>query len=422
MLQTIKSGTNYDFVGRRKYFAIFSTLLVLASIALFVVVGPTWGIDFTGGTEIRLKFSESMPLADLRQGLEAADFGADAVQAVGDPTENTFVVRIQDATFGSDTGREAVEQALKAKYGADWIAESNLSAEVGSQLTLRYGGEQKPIDEIEQVLTGINGITVISSLDENTFYVKLPGAGTAAEKLLKSALPGKTFEVLQVDSVGPAVGSELRTQGLLALVATMGLLLVYVAFRFDLAFAPGAILAVFHDVTVTVGALIVLDQLGIYTAEFSLSMIGALLTILGFSLNDTIVIYDRIRENERKFRRKDMALLINDSVNETLSRTINTSMTAIISIVPFIIFGEGVMRTFSLAMVIGMIAGVYSTVYVASPMVLVMQDLKPWLTRVLAPKIGKDGEAAPGSAVAATESERRRRERETRASERGHAD
>lgn len=420
MLQTIKSATNYDFVGKRRFFAIFSTILVALSALLFFVVGPTWGIDFTGGTELRVRFAETMPLADLRDGLAKGGIDAESVQSVGDVSENTFVIRIQDATFGSEDGRAQVESTLKKAYGESWIAESNISAEVDSQLTIRYTGEQKTISEIQDTLGSVQGVTVMGSLDENTFYVKLPGAGTASEKLLGQALPGKAFKILQVDSVGPAVGSELRTQGFLALAATMALLLVYIAFRFDLAFAPGAIIALVHDVTVTVGALIVLDKLGIYTAQFDLAIIGALLTILGFSINDTIVIYDRIRENERKYRRKDMATLINQSVNETLSRTINTSMTAIISIIPFIIFGEGVMRTFSLAMVIGMISGVYSTVYIASPIVLLMQDVKPWLTKIFAPAVAGVGESAGPAAT--TESARRRQERESRAAERAQVD
>jgi preprotein translocase subunit SecF len=162
-----------------------------------------------------------------------------------------------------------------------------------------------------------------------------------------------------------------------SIAATLALVLLYVAFRFDIGFAPGAILALFHDVSLTVG-IFVLAQL-----EFNLPMIGALLTIVGYSLNDTIVIYDRIRENRDRYRRKDLADLINVSINETLTRTVATSVTTILAITMLMFIGGPVIRNFAFAMFLGIIFGTYSTVFVASPMILVMEDVKPHLSKLI---------------------------------------
>ena len=167
--------------------------------------------------------------------------------------------------------------------------------------------------------------------------------------------------------------------------------MVYVSLRFSLNFAPGAVLALLHDVLVVVGIFIVLGKVGPYlpfpipSLEFNLPMVGALLTIIGYSLNDTIVIYDRIRENMARYRKKDMESLINTSINETLQRTINTSLTTLGAMMAFLFFGGSVIQTFALAIILGVIVGTYSTIYVASPTILFMQDLQPMLVRIFSP-------------------------------------
>jgi preprotein translocase SecF subunit len=220
------------------------------------------------------------------------------------------------------------------------------------------------------------------------------------------------FLVLSIEAVGPKVGGELRRQGFISIAATLCLVLLYVGFRFDMAFAPGAIIALIHDVSITVGIFTFLQL------EFNLPMIGALLTIVGYSLNDTIVIYDRIRENRDRYRRKDTGDLINVSINETLTRTVATSVTAMLALSMFLLLGGDVIRNFALAMFLGIIFGTYSTVFVASPMILLMEDARPWLSRFIAlPDIGEDDDEAADPEAAEvdesemTESEKRRRER-----------
>ena len=228
--------------------------------------------------------------------------------------------------------------------------------------------------------------------DDNTFSITLPPLAVQVEKTLKGALPGRSVQISGVSSVGPKVGGNLRRQGFVAMLATLALVLIYIGFRFDLTFAPGAIAALFHDVSITIGIFVLIQH------EVNLSMIGALLTIIGYSLNDTIVIYDRIRENMERYRRTDMGQLINDSVNETLARTLATSLTTLVAISAFLVMGGPVIETFALAMMIGVVVGTYSTVFVASPMILLMEKVKPRLVALLVPSAPDSGPDIKGAA------------------------
>jgi preprotein translocase subunit SecF len=170
------------------------------------------------------------------------------------------------------------------------------------------------------------------------------------------------------------VGESLKRSGVISLLATMGLLFVYIGFRFEPSFAPGAILCLFHDSIMLIGIWVVTRQ------EFGLSMISAILTLLGYSINDTIVVYDRIRENMEKYRQKDFGKLINDSINQTLSRTIVTSGATALSMIPFLFFGGGVLRQFAEAMLIGIVIGTYSSIYVAAPLTMVLRENQDRIT------------------------------------------
>ena len=404
-----------DFVKMRNMATILSVLAVSASLALFFFVGPTWGIDFTGGTEVHLKFKESTQINELRTALEDEGLGSDSVQQVGTPEDNEFVVRIQDPEFGTEELKGKVLGALQGKFGNEWIKESSFDAQIGARLMVVYNGDPIQIADVQNSLKGIEGATATEASDDNTLYIKLPGISTKLVSSLAKKFPNeftvengvKISPVQQVDSVGPKVGSELRQQGFISIMATLALILVYVAFRFNISFAPGAVLALFHDVTIVVGVFIILDMAG-WTHEFNLPMIGALLTIIGYSLNDTIVIYDRIRENMTRYRRQDLGKLINGSINETLGRTLATSLTTMMGMTAFLILGGAVIQTFALAIFLGVIVGTYSTVFVASPTILVMQDLQPYLTKIFSPLT--EDEVSDEEEVL-SESEKRRRER-----------
>ena len=397
MANWLHPNQKIDFVGKRKVAGLISTVLVIASIALFILVGPTWGIDFTGGTEMHLKFQDSTQIEELRSALTAEGLSDDSVQQVNDPNENEFVVRIQDPEFGTDEIKNDILAALNQKFGSDWIESSTFDAQIGAKLVVLYKGDPVSIKDVQASLSSVLGAKAEESSDDNKIYIKVPSLSSKLESKLQERFPGTqasytnaagesipNMSILQVDSVGPKVGAELRQQGLISILATLALILIYVSFRFNLAFAPGAVLALFHDVSLVVGVFIVLDMMGI-TYEFNLPMIGALLTIIGYSLNDTIVIYDRLRENMTRYRRTDLEEMINSSINETLGRTLATSVTTLAGMTAFLVLGGAVIQTFALAIFLGVIVGTYSTIFVAAPTILLMQDLQPKLERIFAP-------------------------------------
>jgi preprotein translocase subunit SecF len=409
-----------NFVAFRSIAAFVSVLSVLTSLVLFVMIGPSWGIDFTGGTEMHLKFKEDVQILELRSALTELGLSDDSVQQIGEVKDLEFVVRIQDPDFGADEIRDNVLSSLQKKFGDDWIKESFFDSQIGARVMVVYNGDPVGLSEVQSALSSITDATAEKTNDDNKIYIKVPGLSSKIAGSLKQKFPGKqkytdskgetvgNLTVLQVDSVGPKVGAELQEQGFISIMATLALILVYVAFRFNLSFAPGAVLALFHDVTIVIGAFVLFDILG-WKHEFNLPMIGALLTIIGYSLNDTIVIYDRIRENMTRYRRMDLNELINDSINETLGRTLATSLTTLMGMSAFLIFGGPVIQTFALAIFLGVIVGTYSTVFVASPTILVMQDLQPYLGKLFSPLV-QDDESGDDSEEA-SQSEMRRRER-----------
>ncbi len=411
MIEQLKrriDAVQLDFVKWFKLCTSISAIMVLGSWIAFFTIGPNWGIDFTGGTEIQLKFAQPTEIGEVREALRRLELSDDAVQSINGRDSGEFIVRIQDPTFGMEGLDAEVEQALETAFGPDWVQAMNVSAEVSARFVVTHGEPAATPAEVQRALTGDLGLAQVKpGRSQNQLIIEVPGLAERIQERIASALGDRPFEVMAIEAVGPKVGADLRRQGFVALVATFALILVYVAFRFDIAFAPGAVIALVHDVSVTVG-LFVLLQL-----DFDLTMIGALLTIVGYSINDTIVIYDRIRENQEKFSRTNTAELINRSVNETLTRTVATNGATMLSIVMFLFFGGPVLRNFALAMMCGIIFGTYSTVFIASPMILVMERIKPWLTSLVAvqdvpPDEGPD-EGAGGPPL--TESEKRRRAR-----------
>jgi preprotein translocase subunit SecF len=413
LVDRVKNGLDaleIDFC-RWRYIAMgISGVLLLLTAVLFVTVGPNWGTDFTGGTEIHLKFDQQMPISDLRTGLRNLGLADDAVQAINGADSGEFIIRISDPTFGMEGLEEEVRSALTELYGADWIESIAGSAEVTARFVVQYTG---PPVEYAQVARDVQrffpGASASPGQVDQQLAVNIPGLAQRIQQRIGEQFEGHTFQVLSTDSVGPKVGAELRRNGFIALLATLALILVYIAFRFDLEYAPGAVVALFHDVALTIGVFIV------FQLDFNLPTVGALLTILGYSINDTIIIYDRIRENRGKFRRTDTVTLINKSISETLTRTFATSGTTLLAIVTFLIWGGPVLRDFAVAMCCGVVFGTYSTVYIASPLIIIFEDLKPHLAKLVVvrdddddlPDLGGGDDAAP----MLTESEKRRRER-----------
>lgn len=297
-MEIIKHDININFVGRRKLALIFSLLLILIGmVSLIAKGGPEYGIDFSGGTLIQVKFAKATNAKEIKQALQDMELKGLVVQKFEEESHE-FLLRAQNTSSELE----------------------GLGQLIGPQLEKSYGQG--------------------------------------------------TVEIRRVEMVGPQVGKDLRKKGLMALVFAMIGVLIYITIRFEFRFAVGAIVALIHDVLITLGAF------SLFNKEIDLPIIAAFLAIIGYSLNDTIIVYDRIRENSGKHNKDEFQVIINASVNETLSRTILTSGTTLLVILALFLFGGGVIHNFAFAMLIGVVVGTYSSIFVASPVLLFWDEFK----------------------------------------------
>jgi preprotein translocase subunit SecF len=289
----LPANLNVDFVGKRRFFLILSTVLNLLAIVLFLVRGFNFGIDFIGGTDVRVRFAQPTTAADLRRDLGDIDLPDLTVQEFGNQGKE-FLLRFEPSNA---TAMNTVSETLKGALAKSHPAEG-------------------------------------------------------------------AFEILSVESVGPKVGADLRRRGFLAVACTTLFMGIYIAFRFEWTFGLGAVIALFHDVFIASGALMLTRTV------FDLTTLAAMLTVIGFSVHDTIIVSDRVRENLRKMRRSGLAEVINVSINETLSRTILTTGTALLVLLALYFLGGPGLEPFAFTLIIGFITGTYSSIYIAAPVVL----------------------------------------------------
>jgi len=293
-VELIKPGTNFDFIRLRMAALVFSWVLIAIGIASFIYHGgPNYGIDFSGGVMVHLRFAKAQPIDGVRAALTTVGLGDSTIQDYG-ANGTEYLVRLPVEASETKGISEQVTQALGDKFGKD------------------------------------------------------------------------SFEVLRVELVGPRVGNELRQRALLAVAFATLLMGVYIWFRFEFRFGVGAAVALVHDVLIAAGALSLANY------EIDLTVVAALLTVVGFSVHDTVIVCDRIRENMRKNRRDSMATIINRSINETLSRTILTTGTAIFVVLSLYLLGGTVIRSFAFTLLVGFVIGTYSSIFIASPIVLWM--------------------------------------------------
>ncbi|HUV68201.1 MAG TPA: protein translocase subunit SecF [Terracidiphilus sp.] len=296
-------GVNVNWLGKKWYFLAFSMIFSVAGI---ISMGWHWqhtghpvplGVDFRGGTQVQVQFSQPPDITQIRQATDAAGIKGASVVIFGEPANHEVLVSLPEQTDESalDTGRTEIERALQAHYN-------------------------------------------------------------------------NPFQVRNVQVVGPTVGRQLEKQAALATIYSLLGMLVYLWFRFQLIYGVAAVVACFHDTLITVGAFALTNQ------EISLTVIAAILTLVGYSMNDTIVVFDRIRENLRMSRREPLADLVNRSINQTLSRTVLTSGLTFLTVLSLYLFGGEVLRGFSFALVVGILIGTYSSIAVAAPMLVAWQE------------------------------------------------
>jgi preprotein translocase subunit SecF len=368
-----------DWMGKAKYFYALSAILLLAGwVSILVKGGIYYGIDFKGGTNVDVRFAQPPNIDQLRSALTAQGLGNSEIQSIGSVGGKSDEVLIFVGQNGMsdearDTSKAQVLNALKNAYNAGnsgkpdlntatpttlaaYLTEKdslNLSAAAGD----RYQQlARQVLDYRDKTLNGL-----VTNFDD---LAKVPGVTPAVLASLKDGFVLGPFAIRNAEIVGAKVGAELRRQAIFVTLYALAGMLVYIAFRFEWVFGAAAVLAVFHDVLITLGFFSLLHY------EISLTVIAALLTLVGYSMNDTIVIFDRIRENNRLLRKEDFAAVVNKSINQTLSRTILTSGLTFLTVLVLFLMGGQVLRAFSFALVVGIVVGTYSSFGIAAPLVV----------------------------------------------------
>ena len=338
-MQFIKSDINLNFIGKRKIAFFFSVALIIISIAsLAYHGGPKLGIDFAGGALIQVRFASQANIDDIKAGLQSVGLDSSSVQDFSEESANEFLIRTESPDVTVEGFATNLKEALDASVGAE--AEIRRMEMVGPQV-----GQDLREKALLAMFYALLGITFyISGRFEFKWFVS-GGMGLAL------ILAVYLFEV---------IGFGIPLLIVAALMVTL-ILFWFLDLRQT---HTGAIVALIHDVMITVGVFSVLGM------EFTLPIIAALLTIIGYSLNDTIIVFDRIRENMKKHHKKPLKFIINRSINETLGRTILTSMTTLFVVVTLFLLGGGIIHDFAFALIVGVIIGTYSSLYVASPILL----------------------------------------------------
>jgi preprotein translocase subunit SecF len=374
-------NVNFDWMRLTKYFVGLSlALLAIGWISVLRNGGIRYGIDFRGGTLIYVRFAGPPPIPKIRQGLDSAGLANNSIQQISDlsdPTSrNDVVIGLEQQGTGDealDAGKQTILNVLRKTFGGDTSGKPDFNSVSASALAA-YLTQKDPLllgvstgDRYNQLAQRIVDARdkqhggIVTSFDELN---GVDGVTAAVIAALNSSLSLSTFTIRNVDIVGPKVGAQLRRQAIYATLYALLGMLVYIAFRFEWVYGAAAVIAVFHDVLITLGFF------SLFHYEISLTVIAALLTLVGYSMNDTIVIFDRVRENSRLMRRESFTEIVNKSINQTLSRTILTSGLTFLTVIVLYLMGGEVLRAFSFAMVVGVVVGTYSSFGIAAPIVV----------------------------------------------------
>jgi preprotein translocase subunit SecF len=325
-MQLFNKPTKIDFMGKRKLATIFSSALIIVAIVSLAFRGLNFGLDFTGGTLIELGYKDVVKLSEIRDTLENNGYDNAVVQHFGTAQDVLIRLAPKEGVTSAELSNNVI--TLLRKPFNETLAESSVSG-------------------LQKCYTGGN----------------------------TAATTDCSLQVRRVEFVGPQVGDELTEDGGLAMIYALIGILVYVAFRFEYRFAIGSVAALIHDVTITLGVF------SVFQLNFDLTVLAALLAVIGYSLNDTIVVFDRVRENFRKMRKGSPVEIVNSSLNQTLSRTLMTSFTTLLVLFALFIFGGELIHNFALALIVGIVIGTYSSIYVASAFALLLgiskADLMP---------------------------------------------
>jgi preprotein translocase subunit SecF len=367
-------GVEVDWLGKKWYFLAFSLVFSVAGVlSILFWHGIKLGVDFRGGTLVYVQFEQQPDLDRIRLAIDRAGIHDSRIQTYGTESQRQVAISLaQKETQESalDTGRQTIVTALNSNYANNSAAnQGKLDLDNVSQGALaQFLQQADPQNYAQQAAAILNHRDrdlggLFGSLDQLNGVVN-----PAVVNQLKQGAYLSGFHVFAADIIGPQVGAALRKQALLATLYSLLGMLVYLWFRFELIYGVAAVVAVFHDTLITVGAFSLSNQ------EITLTVIAAILTLIGYSMNDTIVVFDRIRENLRMSRREDLTMVVNRSINQTLSRTVLTSGLTFLTVLSLYLFGGEVLHGFSFALVIGILIGTYSSIAVAAPMLVAYQE------------------------------------------------
>ena len=376
---------NIDFLGKKWYFIAFSLIFSVAGVLsmLFWHHIP-WGVDFRGGTLVYVRFSHTPDLNAVRAAMDRAGLKDPKIQSYGQAANDEVLIDLaqkETSEQALDQGKLQIIKALETNIpagkqcgaptvdGCDLNNASVLTIKnyLADKDPLHVGNDEKKYTEQAQAIVSYRDKTlggVLSAMDQ----LKASAADPAAVASLSDGFFLSDFGVRNVEIVGPQVGAQLQRQAALATVYSLAGMLIYLGFRFEWIYGVAAVITVFHDTLITVGAF------SLTNTDISLTVIAAILTLIGYSNNDTIVVFDRIRENIKLMRREKLSVIVNRSINQTLSRTILTAGLTFLTVLALYLFGGEVLHGFSLALVIGILIGTYSSIAIAAPILVAYQD------------------------------------------------
>jgi preprotein translocase subunit SecF len=366
--------TDFDFLGRKWPFILLSLVLtVVGLVSLWMKGGPKYGIDFTGGALMDVNFIKRPPAEAIRAALRHKIAGEIEVQEIRNTQEVLISTGARDdnalqVVRGDmiSTLNSAFNTQEAGKFDINLASQSALADRLREPLT--RGGVLLSEDQLQAVTKAITAFRdtpprsgLISNLDDLS---GVPGVTQQVLRVVKQECFPGNFAIRSVETVGPRIGADLRQQAINVVLIALGAMLVYIGFRFEWKYGVAAVIAVFHDTIITIGLFSLLSK------QIDLTVIAALLTLVGYSMNDTIVTFDRIRENLKLHVRGSFSSIVNLSINQTLSRTVLTSGLTFLTALSLFLFGGQVLNGFSLALVIGIIIGTYSSIFIASPILV----------------------------------------------------
>ncbi len=370
-------NSNIDFLGKKWYFLAFSLVFSVAGVlSLAFWHHLPLGVDFRGGTLVYVKFTHPPNDADVRAKLDKAGLKDAKLQSIGGGQGGTNELLIsldikETSEAALDAGKDTIIKALETNSEPNKADLNNASVQGVTEYLLNNDPLHLGLDA-QQRYQQI-GQQVVDTRDKSlggvfSSFNQLSGVPAPVVESLQKGFFLSDFGVRNVEIVGPQVGQQLQHQALLAIGYSLAGMLIYLWFRFEMIYGVAAVVAVFHDTLITVGAFSLTNK------EISLTVIAAILTLVGYSMNDTIVVFDRIRENVKLLRRESLSEIVNKSINQTLSRTILTSGLTFLTVLSLYLFGGEVLHGFSFALVIGILIGTYSSIAVAAPMLVAYQE------------------------------------------------